>query len=425
MKPYLKSVKRKVHNNIDQLRKKGFFSLLLTKILVQFVGFGSVILVAKFISPESMAQIKSLQTYLILAVLIGTFGLDTAILKYCSEPREESHKKYLLSYAIRRSIIFCVIAVVLFNLFLIFSPKYSIFQWGVYTLCIPMLTMTNILMNYLLALKKVSRMAVIQSVIKVQNAIFIIIGTWLFGVKGFIIATVLGLALGLFPLFKEVNSMKISYNVSGKIPSTFWNIALFSFLANFTNNIGNYTDIIIMDSFTTNRVEMGYYAIATIFLLGATQVTATLQNIYTPYLTESNDDIGKLKKMTFNIQKKALIVSVFVGSIVYLGAKIFVPIFYGDTYINTVTYTGILMIKYVIYSSYAIVAVMLIALGRMKENFLVNLISVPIILLINYFIGKHFSIIGIAWAQVFNALLVLIIQYAFVFIVIKKEGRHV
>ncbi|MEM5683841.1 hypothetical protein AAHB64_10655 [Bacillus toyonensis] len=59
-----------------------------------------------------------------------------------------------------------------------------------------------------------------------------------------------------------------------------------------------------MDSFITNRVEMGYYAIATIFLLGATQVTATLQNIYTPYLTESTKDISKLKQMTFNIQKR-------------------------------------------------------------------------------------------------------------------------
>ncbi|MEB9734835.1 sugar isomerase, partial [Bacillus cereus] len=70
MQPLAK-LKGKIHNNIIQLRKKGFFSLLLTKFLVQFVGFGSVILVAKFISPESMAQIKSLQTYLILAVLIG------------------------------------------------------------------------------------------------------------------------------------------------------------------------------------------------------------------------------------------------------------------------------------------------------------------------------------------------------------------
>ncbi|EJR32027.1 sugar isomerase [Bacillus thuringiensis] len=424
MQPLAK-LKGKIHNNIIQLRKKGFFSLLLTKFLVQFVGFGSVILVAKFISPESMAQIKSLQTYLILAVLIGTFGLDTAILKYCSEPREDSEKNYLLSYAIRKSIIFCVISVILFNLFLIFSPKYSVFQWGVYTLCIPMLTMTNLLMNYLLALKRVKRMAVIQSIIKIQNAIFIIIGTWFFGIKGFIIATVLGLIVGLFPLFKEVNSIKVTYNMSEKIPFTFWNVAFFSFLANFTNSIGNYTDIIIMDSFITNRVEMGYYAIATIFLLGATQVTATLQNIYTPYLTESNKDISKLKQMTFNIQKKTLVVSIFVGITVYLGAKIFVPIFYGNSYINTVTYTGILMIKYVIYSSYAIVAIMLIALGRMKENFLVNLISVPIILLINYFIGNHFSIIGIAWAQVFNALLVLVIQYAFVFIVIKKERRYV
>ncbi len=82
MQPLAK-LKGKIHNNIIQLRKK-VFSLLLTKFLVQFVGFGSVILVAKFISPESMAQIKSLQTYLITSCSNRYFGLDTAILKYCS-----------------------------------------------------------------------------------------------------------------------------------------------------------------------------------------------------------------------------------------------------------------------------------------------------------------------------------------------------
>ncbi len=421
MNHHLMTIDRKVRNSIEQLRKKGFFSLLLTKFLVQFVGFGSVILVAKFISPENMAQIKSLQTYLTLAVLIGTFGLDTAILKYCSEQGAENEKRYLLYYTIRKSIIFCIVAVLLFNLLLIFSSRYSVPQWSLYTLCVPMLALTNILMSYLLALKKVSRMAIIQSIIKVQNALFIIIGTWLFGLKGFIVSTVLGLVLGLFPLFKETGSIKLSNNITQKMPSTFWSIAFFSFLANFTNNVGNYTDIIIMDNFITDRTEMGYYAIATIFLLGATQVTATLQSIYTPYLTEKNKDINVLKQMTFNIQKKALIISIFVGVMVYIGATVFVPIFYGESYANTVMYTGILMIKYVLYSSYAISAIMLMALGRMKENFFVNIISTPIILLINYFVGQNFSIIGIAWTQVFNAFFILILQYIFVFRVIKKE----
>ncbi|MEM5641531.1 hypothetical protein AAHB52_05365 [Bacillus toyonensis] len=60
--------------------------------MIQFLGFGSIILVAKFINPESMAQIRSLQTYLTLAVILGTFGLDTAILKFCAE-REKTTKK--------------------------------------------------------------------------------------------------------------------------------------------------------------------------------------------------------------------------------------------------------------------------------------------------------------------------------------------
>lgn len=414
----------KVRNSLVQLGKKGFFSLLLTKFLVQFLGFGSIILVAKFITPESMAQIRSLQTYLTLAVILGTFGLDTAILKFGAEKRDDSQKDKILAYSVRNSLLFSTLSILLFNVFLIFISKQYSIHWSIYTLCVPILALTNILMNYLLALKRVNKMASMQAIIKVQSALLIIVGTWLFGVKGFIIATVLGLAIGLYPLFKEVKPAKRLNDMSIDIPKQFWGIAFFSFMANFVNNIGNYADIIIMDNFVTDRVEMGYYSIATIFLLGATQITATLQSIYTPYLTEKSNNYKDLKKMAFNIQKKAIFLSIFTGLAVYIVSLVFVPLFYGDTYKSTITYTGILMIKYVLYSSYAIMGVTLLALGRMKENFYVTAVSAPIALIVNYVISQNFGVIGIAWAQIFNGFIMLCLQYAIVFRVFNKLKKQ-
>ncbi|MGG2017464.1 lipopolysaccharide biosynthesis protein [Bacillus sp. S10(2024)] len=423
MKHRLITLNNKIRNSLVQLGKKGFFSLLLTKFLVQFLGFGSIILVAKFITPESMAQIRSLQTYLTLAVIIGTFGLDTTILKFCAEKRDDSQKDKILAYSVQNSLLFSTLSIVLFNIFLIFISKQYSIHWSIYTLCVPILALTNILMNYLLALKKVNKMASVQAIIKVQSALFIIVGTWLFGVKGFIIATVLGLAIGLYPLFKEAKPAKRLDDMSIDIPKQFWGIAFFSFLANFVNNIGNYADIIIMDNFVTDRVEMGYYSIATIFLLGATQITATLQSIYTPYLTEKSNNYKDLKQMAFNVQKKAVILSIFAGLAVYMVSLVFVPLFYGDAYKSTITYTGILMIKYVLYSSYAIMGAMLVAIGKMKENFYVTLISMPIVLISNYVALQNFSIMGMAWAQVFNGLVILFLQYLFVYRVLKNNTR--
>nr|MCX3303428.1 oligosaccharide flippase family protein [Bacillus pacificus] len=113
--------------------------MLLTKFLIQFLGFGSIILVAKFINPESMAQIRSLQTYLTLAVILGTFGLDTAILKFCAGKREDNQKEKILSYSVRNSLLFSFVSILLFNLFLIFISKQYSIHWVIYTLCVPIL----------------------------------------------------------------------------------------------------------------------------------------------------------------------------------------------------------------------------------------------------------------------------------------------
>ena len=83
----LNSYKEKFLVLIKDINKKGFFHLLSAKFLLRFFGFGSQLLVIKFLSATEMGQIKTMQSFISVATLLAGFGFNTAVLKICSEKR--------------------------------------------------------------------------------------------------------------------------------------------------------------------------------------------------------------------------------------------------------------------------------------------------------------------------------------------------
>jgi hypothetical protein len=57
-----------------------------------------------------------------------------------------------------------------------------------------------------------------------------------------------------------------------------------------------------------------------------------------------------------------------VGMIIYFIGRVGIPLVFGEGYETTVVYLGILMIKYVVSSSIAVVGVALLARGLMHYN---------------------------------------------------------
>jgi len=164
----------------------------------------------------------------------------------------------------------------------------------------------------------------------------------------------------------------------------------------------------ILDHFSPDRDAIGYYALATLFLFGAVQVTATVQQVWTPYLTERADEESWFRKQVRRIQLRTIFLSIGVSLLVVIAAYVLVHLYYGTEYIPTVTYLSILILKYILWSAYAVMGIALLGLGLMKYNFIVVAITTPIGLLLSYLLLQSIGITGVAWAQVITAALGLI-----------------
>lgn len=393
------------------LVRKGFFSLLTANFLTQFLGFGTILLVAKILSPIEIGQIRVFQSYIAVFMILAGFGFNTAVLRYCAENISVSNRYGILKYAVK-----CSIYSIIASYLLLYALAYGGFiaaadmsYWFiVYGLALPFMALTNLGMVYLQAIKQINKMAKTQSIIKLQSFILILVSTYIWGFKGFIVATICAYAVGLIPLIKEIG-YKFILEKTYK-PERFMYIAVFSMLANGVSLLGQYGDIFILDKFCNDRVQIGFYSLATIFLTGAMQVTGTVQSIVTPYFSEHSNDKRWVYSQLIKNQIRMMLLGVLVAVGIYFFCYYFVPWFYGYDYTITLLYLRILLLKYVIYSSYAITGVCLVGLGLMKYNFGVVFISTPVSLFLSYLLLQSFGVIGVTYAQLFTAMFVFILQ---------------
>lgn len=418
--PTDKSWIKKIQTPIQFLKKvteRGFFHLLSVNFLVQFLGFGTSLLVSKFITPEELGTIKIIQSYTAFFWVLAGFGLNSAVLKFCSENRTDQERQGILKTSFGFSLISISVTLLIVWLLTsggILASTPELGRWLIiYSLVIPFGAFTDILITYLQSQKKIKQMARAQAIIKSQSFILIVLSTWLFGIAGFIISTVFAFFLGLIPLLWQVgfSFLKVKFI---SLPKGFLSMAAFSVLANCVGIIRQNTDIYILDHFSLDRIEIGYYSLAALFVVAATHITATVQSISTPYFSERAKDLTWFRSKLVQTQAQTIGMSVVISIGVFILATVLVFWFYGPSYASTLTYLSILLLKYIITSSFAIIGIALFSLELVKYNFLASLISTFVGIGLSYLFLNSYGLPGVAWAQVIAALVNLSISLFFI-----------
>lgn len=415
---------QKINSNFHFLRNKGFFDLLSVNFLTQFLGFGSTLLVAKFVTPVELGDIKILQSYTALFVILAGFGFNAAVLKVCAEDRPDQDKLGILRLAVQRAGLataITILLVIVLALSGVITPTPRLSLWLiVYACTIPLQVLTGIFIVFLQAQKKIKEMARSQAIVKIQSVFLIVISTWLWGFKGFIFATVAAYALGLWPFLRQIGVNFLHTPLEQK-PARFMQYAFFSVLANGIALLGQSGDILILDHFTVDRAAIGYYALAIIFVAAASQVTGTVQSITTPYFSEHAQDETWFRRQLFLNQLRMALLGVAVAVGVYVLAWILVPLVYGPDYSPTLIYLAILLIKYVTWSSCAVLGSALLGLGLMHYNFVIAAIITTIGLTLSFVFLNQFGVVGVAWAQVCSGILQFILVLGATWLALKRN----
>ena len=405
---------RALRSLLAYLDGKGFFDLLVAKGLIHFLGFGTVLLVAKFVTPTELGEIKILQSYFSIFVIIASFGFDTAVLKVCSERSSMAEKDAVLRLSLKRALVTSFLTygllVVLALAGVITSTPYMAKWLVIYSVSIPIMVVTQLLLVFLQAQKRIKLMARMQAVIKIQCAIAIAVSTWKWGFDGFIFATVAAFAIGLVPLVWQVRLRPASIpqeNVTKRLSG----YAVFSMLANLANQIGQRGDILILDRFIVDREVIGYYSLATIFVVAATQVNGAVQQIVIPYFSENaGNKTWVVARLRENVLRM-IGLSVCVAAVVYGCGWVVVHVFFAPQYREMLTYLPVLLLRYLVWSCYSLIGACLVGLGHMRFNFGVVAVATPAAMVLFYLGQRYFGVMGVAWSTVLAASMTAILSF--------------
>jgi O-antigen/teichoic acid export membrane protein len=415
---------------VENVGAKGFFHLLSANFVIGLIGFGSQLFVAKFLSPLELGQIKVLQSFTGVATIFAGFGFNSSVLKLCSENRliEQSSlifKKSLL-YSITPQLI-VLVSLFISAKYALLSPDENVNKWlPFFIMIIPASVYTSLAITYLQASKKIKLMATLQIFIRTSGIIVIVITTYFFGLAGFILSTIGIGYTALVPLFYLVRgSLSIPLNASNeKIFSQSFYYAKWSVSANAVSSIGKYMDIFMLNYLMKERDSIGYYGLATIFILAMDYITSTVQTIAIPYFSEKSVNKKEFIRVLLKYEKLMILLALSVASIAFIIVPSFIRFIYGSKYEIAGTCFRILTLKYLFWSCYALLGVALFGLGKMLYNFMMDTVFVFSSIILGYFLVTSHGVIGASIAQATSSFIAMIMFMIAVKYILGNSFKH-
>jgi O-antigen/teichoic acid export membrane protein len=402
---------------------KGFFHLLSANFFISFIGFGSQLIIAKLLSDADIGRIKTIQSIISVATILAGLGLNTSVLKLCSENVDFNTKDYILYVNLKISFLGSIVilaTLMILSKYNLLSPDNKINELIIISMfAIPANVIYSILICYIQALKRIRLMAFVQILIKIISILLIILLTYYFKINGYFLSIVTISYLSIIPFLKYV-TIRTKTVDSDNILQRSIKYGKWSLLSNGLNSISIYLDILIINFLLENRNLLGDYGLATVFIFAINQITGTVQSISTPYFSEKANNKQEFLRIFKKYQKLLIILSATVTIICIAIMPIIFKILFPGRFLMSSIIFQILCFRYFFWSCYALVGVSLIGLGQMQYNFYVSVINVFITLIISIPLISNYSVIGAAIAQAISGFSAMLITYINFYHVINK-----
>lgn len=397
--------------------------------LIHLIEFGSQMFVAWILLADDIGRIKSLQTFAAIGVIIAGLGFNTSIIKLCSEKDTSQKEKQLLfasamKYTLFFSFLTIVLSLVLSYLNLVSNDSLTNNLFVYYSLTIPLLALNNLLTAYYQALKEFKKVSVLLVIARIIHVAIIIILTYLFGLKGFITGVIIGFLVSTLLLISKTNFLNSWKETTSYHFKKNWDLAKYAFLGNIVNTLSLYLDILFLNHLVNNPKELGFYGFALTLIAGLRIVTYTAQQFVTPFYSEfSNNDYQILKafKKSNRIFGATILL---IGTLAIIITPIIIHYLFSSKYDDSMFYFQVLTLSWVIRSWISLKGPFLLAIGHLKETFIMAVVIFILTTLPYWYMVKLYQIKGALYGQLFIAIIVLIVVNVGFKQVVKKVYKN-
>ena len=396
------NIKTIITNDIKGIFSTGMFHLFSSSAIGQGLSFLVAIIIARLLLPSDVGHIGVISTIIGFTAIVAGFGMNTAVLKYVSEPITQREKENILFHSLTATLIISLLVtiIVFIGTYIpgILADEVALYYIRFFIWTLPFIAIFNIIVCYYHGEKKIKEKAAIELAQKILVVVAAVVGVYFWALKGYVFANILIIILAgfssVFLLKKHIKWFKFD----GILIKKMFRFGGLSFLANEFALVVSTADILLISYLLKDASLVGFYYIAVAFMKGLRLIPVTIMQTAFPYISEKSLDAHETKKIYLNLLKKMTLLMLFVCTVFYLfGGKIIVT-FFGNNYIQSVPIFNVLLIGLFFYSVGSVNGITLLARGRPDLNFYTVLIEATINIVLNIVFIIHMGIIGAAVA---------------------------
>lgn len=354
------------------MMRRAFLSTFAANFATNVLASGSVLILAIFLEEPDIGVIRSLQSYIIIGITIGSMGFTTGILKYCSLSSEIDANERLLSRCIIFTMIaslgYVLVATLIVTLFSPAEEKTDLATLLPFALAsIPLGVAIELFRNFLYARNRFEAAASAQIFVRLWTFAITITLAYVYGLPGYVVGSVMSF---LFGAIKFAKAVPFSFPKFGKFrfPFDFLKFSTFAMLGNLFVIIGTYGDILLLNTMDIELNVLGSYALASALIGGIMVVTTSIQTIVSPDMIRGVVSPQELKQSFIKNQLRLGGLSVGVAILSSIFVLFLFPIVYGEKYLLTPALFIGLCVNYVLVSCGTLGGSILLAYGRTSTN---------------------------------------------------------
>ncbi|MFS0883370.1 oligosaccharide flippase family protein [Metabacillus niabensis] len=430
-----------INRILKKLFKKQAFLLIITLLTIRGFEFLTRAYIANKLGPEVNGQIQLFDTYINLIILFAIFGMNTSVLKFVSESNIRSTQKVIFNKIISLTLIFSFgISITLYLLsYVIPYDKWLIGSLRLMLLVIPLFSLTyfsqGIIVHYLLARELVNFSSIYKLILGSFFSLFLLIGALSYGFKGyylsyFIYGAISSLIIIIFLIKKEEIKLNEVYNFIKKPKSLFrekyFSFAIPSFASNATSLIISNLDVLVISYVLRDTVSVGIFSAAVLVSRGVLIIPmGYMQAQFAKINKQLINDRNHIFKIYYKQFKKMSVLMLPISLVIIISSEFIIKYAFGLEYMDASLILKLLIISTLIQSIGMIGGNILLALGNVKANLILNLLRGIIGLFLLLYFTNILGLKGSAIANILGALLFLISQIIFLVYIQKINNRKI
>ena len=391
-------------------------------IVVLILHFFQKPILARYLGPDGLGLFSMAVMVAGIIQLIAAFGIDSALIKYAAEYKEDESKLYpLFSSAFITILIIGVIASL--ALFVFSNTVASIFNMPslslllkIYALVFPFSLAHGIIISYFNGLREMRYYAFIR-VLRASLALAFILALLMFGLGvegamlGTVFAIVVTVSVAMVIMKRFVHFTFSDYKKNTKMLASFGSRLVG---ANMIGEIYSSVDIIMIGYFLTST-EVGYYAVAISLSRFFWLVPRAMSTVAYPAISEywAKDNHQAINKLVDKSIKYSTCMLIFAGMAVIFFAKDIVSFLFTSEFLPAVLPLAILITGTVLYGIIASIGSIFASVGKVNLTLKIAAIHAVVSVLLNIALIPIYGIIGAATATAASYVLIVGIRIYF------------